>query len=67
MLPAPEIGSILDQAFEIAVRSGLHCSPYIHKAQGSFPDGLVRISPGAFNTPADIDKVVTALKEILSV
>jgi len=67
MLPAPEIGSILDQAFEIAVRSGLHCSPYIHKAQGSFPDGLVRISPGAFNTPADIEKVVAALKEILSV
>lgn len=67
MLPAPEIGSILDQAFEIAVRSGLHCSPYIHKAQGSFPDGLVRISPGAFNTSADIEKVVAALKEILSV
>ena len=66
-LPAPEIGSILDQAFEIAVRSGLHCSPYIHKAQGSFPDGLVRISPGAFNTSADIEKVVSALKEILSV
>ena len=67
ILPAPEIGSILDQAFEIAVRSGLHCSPYIHKAQGSFPDGLVRISPGAFNTSTDIEKVVAALKEILSV
>ena len=59
--------SLHKREMEIAVRSGLHCSPYIHKAQGSFPDGLVRISPGAFNTSADIEKVVAALKEILSV
>lgn len=46
-LAAPEIGSILDEAFNIAVRPGLHCSPYIHKSINSFPDGAVRISPGA--------------------
>ena len=64
ILPAPELGGILDQAFDIAVRPGLHCSPYIHKAIGSYPDGLVRVSPGPFTTADDIDQLVEALIEI---
>src|SRR5262249_40826947 len=44
MLPAAEIGGILDQAFDIAIRPGLHCAPYIHRALGTFPDGAVRVS-----------------------
>jgi len=63
-LPAAELGGILDQAFDIAVRPGLHCAPYIHKAIGSYPDGLVRVSPGPFNTEEDIDRLVAALKEV---
>src|SRR5262249_54175773 len=27
-LPAAELGGILDQAFDVAVRPGLHCAPY---------------------------------------
>ncbi len=65
-LPATELGGILDQAFDIAIRPGLHCAPYIHKAIGSFPDGLVRVSPGPFNTEADIDRLADALGEITS-
>src|SRR3984957_167991 len=63
-LPAAEIGGILDQAFEIAIRPGLHCAPYIHRAIGTFPDGAVRVSPGPFNTAADIDVLANALAEI---
>lgn len=63
-LPAAELGGILDQAFDIAIRPGLHCAPYIHRAVGSFPDGLVRVSPGPFNTAADIDRLAGALAEI---
>lgn len=63
-LPAPEIGGILDQAFEVAIRPGLHCAPYVHKAIGTFPDGAVRASPGPFNTEADIDVLASALAEI---
>jgi cysteine desulfurase/selenocysteine lyase len=63
-LPATELGGILDQAFDIAIRPGLHCAPYIHKAIGTFPDGAVRVSPGPFNTRADIDHLVTALREV---
>jgi cysteine desulfurase family protein len=63
-LPAPEIGAILDQSFDIAVRPGLHCAPYIHQALGTFPDGAVRVSPGPFNTNDHIDCLARALAEI---
>jgi cysteine desulfurase family protein len=63
-LPATEIGAILDQAFQIAIRPGLHCAPYVHRSLGTFPDGTVRVSPGPFNTEADIDALATALAEI---
>jgi selenocysteine lyase/cysteine desulfurase len=64
MLPAAEIGGILDQAFDIAVRPGLHCAPYIHRSLGTFPEGTVRVSPGPFNTEADIDDLAQALAEM---
>ena len=64
VLPAPEFAGLLDQSFEIAVRPGLHCAPYIHRALGTAPDGLVRVSPGPFSTAADIDHLVDALKQI---
>jgi cysteine desulfurase / selenocysteine lyase len=63
-LAATELGAVLDQHFDIAVRPGLHCAPYVHRALGSFPDGLVRASPGAFNTTGDIDCLADALAEI---
>jgi cysteine desulfurase family protein len=63
-LPAAEVGGILDQTFEIAVRPGLHCAPYIHRSLGTFPDGTVRVSPGPFNTEEDIDCLAGALAEI---
>ena len=63
-LPAPELGGILDQAFTIAIRPGLHCSPYIHKSIGSYPDGLVRVSPGVFTTVEEIDQLADAVCEI---
>ena len=65
MLPAAEIGGILDQAFDIAVRPGLHCAPYIHRSIGTFEaGGTVRVSPGPFSTEADIDRLADALREI---
>ncbi len=63
-LPATEIGGILDQAFDIAVRPGLHCAPYIHRSLGTYPEGTVRVSPGPFSTEEDMDQVASALAEI---
>jgi selenocysteine lyase/cysteine desulfurase len=59
-----EAGGILDESFNIAVRPGLHCSPYAHRAIGTFPDGTVRISPGHFNTEAEVDALIAALLEM---
>src|SRR5690606_11730372 len=59
-----EVGAILHESFSIAVRPGLHCAPYIHQELGTFPDGAVRISPGPFNTEADIDRLVDALQQL---
>ncbi|HEV3260550.1 MAG TPA: aminotransferase class V-fold PLP-dependent enzyme [Gemmataceae bacterium] len=61
---AAELGGILDQAFDVAVRPGLHCAPYIHRALGTFPEGTVRVSAGPFSTEGDIDHLARALAEI---
>jgi cysteine desulfurase / selenocysteine lyase len=66
MLPATEVGGILDQAFDIAVRPGLHCAPYVHRSIGTYPEGAVRVSPGPFSTEADIDRLLEGLREITS-
>jgi cysteine desulfurase family protein len=59
-----DLGAILDTSFDVAVRPGLHCAPYIHRALGTFPDGTLRLSPGPFNTDHDIDTFLSALTEI---
>ncbi|HHT9128090.1 MAG TPA: aminotransferase class V-fold PLP-dependent enzyme [Candidatus Wujingus californicus] len=61
-----EVGAILDQSFDIAVRPGLHCAPFAHQMFGTFPDGTVRISPGLFNTEDDINQLIKALDKIAS-
>jgi cysteine desulfurase family protein len=65
-LPAAELGGILDQAFDVAVRPGLHCAPYIHRSLGTFPEGTVRVSPGPFSTNDDVDQLARGLAEIMS-
>jgi cysteine desulfurase/selenocysteine lyase len=59
-----EIGTILDQAFDIKVRTGLHCAPAAHKTLGTFPRGTVRLSPGYFNTTEEIDVTLEAVERI---
>ena len=59
-----EVGAILDQSFDIAVRPGLHCAPFAHQRLGTFPDGTVRVSPGCFSTEEEIDQLITVLVRI---
>jgi cysteine desulfurase / selenocysteine lyase len=63
-LSPQDIGAILDTSFDVAVRPGLHCAPYVHRRLGTYPDGTLRLSPGPFNTAADIDTFLEALAEI---
>lgn len=60
-----ELADILDNDFDIAVRSGYHCAPYIHKLIGTEDNGgTVRVSIGYFNTKDEIDSLIDALKEL---
>ena len=59
-----EVGAILDQAFDIKARTGLHCAPAAHKTIGSFPQGTIRLSPGYFNTMEEIDFTLEAIRKI---
>ena len=59
-----ELGVTLDQAFDIQVRSGLHCAPSTHRILGTFPRGTVRVSVGCFNTHEDIDFTLNTLEQV---
>ncbi len=59
-----EVGAILDQTFDIKVRTGLHCAPAAHKILGTFPLGTVRLSPGCFNTMEEIEAALEAVEKI---
>jgi len=59
-----EVGAILDQAFDIKVRTGLHCAPAAHKTLGTYPLGTIRLSPGYFNTEEEIKLTLQALEKI---
>ncbi len=61
-----EIGFILDEAFDIAVRTGLHCAPLAHRTLGTFPEGTVRVSPGHSTTVEEIEYFVKSLRSILN-
>lgn len=58
-----EIGRILNK-FNIAVRTGLHCSPSAHQFLETFPQGTVRFSVGYFNTDKDFEHLEEALDYI---
>lgn len=49
---AEDIGNVFDEK-EIAVRTGLECSPLAHKFLGTFPAGTVRFSVGYFTGEED--------------
>jgi len=59
-----EVADILNEQYDIAVRSGLHCAPLIHKYYGTDKIGMVRISLGIDNSYKEIDFFVSALREL---
>ncbi|MCP4150736.1 MAG: aminotransferase class V-fold PLP-dependent enzyme [bacterium] len=63
-MPPADVAYILENSFDISVRSGLHCAPLIHKALGSYPGGCVRVSPSYFSTQEEVDSFIAAVKQI---
>lgn len=58
------VGLRLDEDYGILCRVGLHCAPSAHRTIGTFPQGTIRLSPGAFTTPEEIDIAIGAMAEI---
>ena len=60
-----ELANMLDAAFRVQPRAGLHCAPQMHRALGTVAGGgTVRFSMGPLNTDHDIETAVTAMTEI---
>lgn len=57
------IGKILSEN-DIAVRTGLHCSPLAHKFLETYPAGTVRFSVSYFNNDNDFEKLNDVLDYI---
>lgn len=60
-----EIAYALDSEFGIMTRCGLHCAPNAHKTLGTYPQGTVRFSVGAFTTAAEVDYAVQSIGKLL--
>lgn len=54
----------LEETYGILTRCGLHCAPAAHRTLGTCPQGTVRLSPGWFNMPEEIDAAAAAIAEI---
>lgn len=59
------VGNILDDEFNICVRTGYHCASLVHDFINSKESlGTVRISLNYFNTKDDIDSLIKALRTL---
>ena len=62
---ADEIGNILNDEYDICIRTGYHCSPLVHEFINSTTNGgTARISISGFTSKDDIDKLIDALKTL---
>ncbi len=61
-----DVGYLLDEAYDIAVRTGLHCAPLAHRTLGSFPEGTVRVSPGYSTVMEDMHYFLQSLWSLLN-
>lgn len=60
-----ELATVLDAAYSVQVRAGLHCAPLTHRALGTeHLGGTVRLSWGPFTTVEDIQAATRALTEL---
>lgn len=61
---SPAEVELLLSRFGVAVRSGLHCSPYAHRFAGTLPAGTTRFSISAFSDESDFHNLKGALDTI---
>ena len=59
-----EVADILNEKYDICVRSGYHCAPIKHKALGTLEQGTVRVSISYFNNFSEIQRLIYAIRHI---
>ena len=52
----------LEEKAGIICRAGLHCAPWAHQTLGTLETGTIRLSPGYFNTEAEIEEAIKAIQ-----
>ncbi len=62
-IQSEELAGILSEKYDICVRGGLHCAPLVHRAMGTFPEGLVRVSFSPRESLRDVQTLLRALKK----
>jgi selenocysteine lyase/cysteine desulfurase len=62
-----QVGSMLDQQYNIACRAGLHCAPDAHRTLGTFDKKLIRFSFSYFNKEEEVDFAIRSLAEIAAI
>lgn len=63
-IPSGEVAEILSDRYDIAVRSGFHCAPLVHKMLNTDDGGLIRASLSPHNTKREANALIFAVKEI---
>ena len=58
------ISDTLFEDYDIATRPGAHCAPRMHEALGTTEQGAVRFSFSWFNTEADVDAAISAVRDL---
>ena len=62
---AEDVGMILDEDFNIAVRTGYHCAPFIHSHLNDEKYlGTVRVGISQFTKKEELDKLIEAIAEL---
>ena len=60
-----ELAALLDSAYHIQVRAGIHCAPRMHATLGTSPRGTVRMSISPHSTTEEeIDTAIAAMREV---
>jgi len=64
-IASSDLAARLWDDYGVATRAGSHCAPLLHKRFGTIESGLVRFSFSYFNTEEEIEKGVSAVKDII--
>ena len=59
-----QVSDVLAEEYGIATRPGAHCAPRLHRALGTVQQGAVRFSFSHFNTEAEVDTAIAAIREV---